>query len=518
MTTTTSRRATGVHAWSGVRAAIAVVGMAIALGVPAFAQEARPRALDTGGIDAFVVESMRDALIPGLALAIVHDGAVIHLQGYGRADPAGTPVTPETPFLIASLSKPFTALAVMQLAEAGAIDLDRPVADYLPGFALADPVLSARITVRHLLDHTSGIPTGAESRVQTLHEPATPVAETVARMSRILPAGAPGEAYRYANVNYMVLGAVIQSVSGLAYEDYLERHVFVPLGMRDSHLSLDATDGGATGFRTWFGFPAPVDLPNRADTWASHGVASSARDLSRLMLAFMNEGEVDGVRVFSREGVAEMTTPSASLSPWLAYGLGWFVTSGSVYHGGELTHFTATMKILPEERLGVVLLFNTSASTLTTLLRVGWRERIESGVINLLYGEDPHVAPPGASPWSLSRQPVAVARAVLLVLVSLVLAYLGFAAVRTAAFGRRLAAGRRPSTSAVIAFGLVHVLVPIALLVLVPRSANATWREVLFYVPDAGGFAIFVSTALLLIAAIRVGVWARYMVADRSAS
>ena len=110
---------------------------------------------DFAAIDAYIEQELKRSGLPGMALAIVKDGQVVHVRGFGRAHPNGDPVTPETPFLIGSLTKSFTALAVMQLAEAGLLELDAPVRRYLPEVALEG------ITLRHLLAHTSGIPTAA---------------------------------------------------------------------------------------------------------------------------------------------------------------------------------------------------------------------------------------------------------------------------------------------------------------------------------------------------------------------
>src|SRR5512139_4184279 len=116
--------------------------------------------MDFKTIDEYVMARMRSARIPGLALAIVKDDQVVHSKGYGRADPSGRPVTPQTPFMIGSITKPFTALAVMQLMDAGQVDLDAPVQRYIPWFRVADPKASAQVTVRMLINQTSGLPHG----------------------------------------------------------------------------------------------------------------------------------------------------------------------------------------------------------------------------------------------------------------------------------------------------------------------------------------------------------------------
>jgi CubicO group peptidase (beta-lactamase class C family) len=164
----------GISTWIRSRSAGAtrrgtVVALATMLVLLAFGATGPPTAAaasapgagtpDLAAIDRYVEAHRQATRLPGLALCIVHGDQVVHLRGFGHADPSGRPVTPQTPFLLASTTKSFTALAVMQLVEAGKVDLDAPVQRYLPWFRLADPAASARITVRHLLNHTSGLAT-----------------------------------------------------------------------------------------------------------------------------------------------------------------------------------------------------------------------------------------------------------------------------------------------------------------------------------------------------------------------
>src|SRR6184192_3535553 len=136
------------------------------LSVSAAAHSTEP---DIASIDAYISAQMQANHIPGVALGLVHNDQIVHLRGFGTADQSGRAVTPQTPFILASVSKSFTALAIMQLVEAGKVELDAPVQRYLPAFQVADPVASAQITVRHLLQHTSGIPgTACETRVDAV--------------------------------------------------------------------------------------------------------------------------------------------------------------------------------------------------------------------------------------------------------------------------------------------------------------------------------------------------------------
>jgi CubicO group peptidase (beta-lactamase class C family) len=143
----------------GVMLALVVLGMTQALSTgPSSSRADGP---DFDAIDAYVQEQMKEMPMPGMALGIVKGDEIVHLEGFGDADDSGRGVTPQTPFKIGSTSKSFTALAIMQLVEDGKVELDAPVQRYIPWFRVADPEASKHITVRHLLNQTSGIPTSA---------------------------------------------------------------------------------------------------------------------------------------------------------------------------------------------------------------------------------------------------------------------------------------------------------------------------------------------------------------------
>lgn len=201
-------------------------------------------------IDSYGGSQMLGVGIPGLALGIVHGDQVIHLRGFGVADPSGRAVTPQTPFIIGSTSKSFTALAVMQLVEAGKLDLNTPVQHYIPWFRVADPLASAHITVRHLLNQTSGIPSAAGLAPLTGNSDAT-LEQRVRELSTVVLTKPVGTTYQYSSANYAVLGLLIQSVSGQSYEDYIQQHIFAPLTMRHSYTSsrrYHESGPGAPGF------------------------------------------------------------------------------------------------------------------------------------------------------------------------------------------------------------------------------------------------------------------------------
>ena len=189
-------------------------------------------------IDAYFEEQMQRLNIPGASLAIVEGDQIVHMRGFGNARPGGEAPTPQTPFLIGSLTKSVTALAVMQLVEVGKLELDAPIQRYLPWFKVADPQASAQITVRHLLNQTSGLST-ASGRIPLADFDDSPnAAERQARVLATLKLSRPvGSAFEYSNSNYNLLGLIIEAASGESYADTIQTHVFAPLKMSHSYTS-----------------------------------------------------------------------------------------------------------------------------------------------------------------------------------------------------------------------------------------------------------------------------------------
>jgi CubicO group peptidase (beta-lactamase class C family) len=186
-------------------------------------------------IDAYVEEQMHRLNIPSVSIAIVEGDQIVHVRGFGQARPDGETPSPQTPFIIGSLTKSFTALAVMQMIETGKIDLDAPVQRYLPWFHVADPHASAHITVRHLLNQTSGLPTLAGEIQLANFDDRPDAAECQARALSILELTRPvGYKFEYSNANYNLLGLVIEAASGESYADYIQKNIFTPLGMNPS--------------------------------------------------------------------------------------------------------------------------------------------------------------------------------------------------------------------------------------------------------------------------------------------
>lgn len=317
--------------------------------------------------------------IPGLAIAIVRGGEIAHLRGYGAADESGRPVTPQTPFLAASLSKSVTALGVMQLVEAGKLELDAPVQDYLPWFQAADPAASGQITVRHLLHHTSGL-SRFEGDLRNLETERGEGAleASLRRLSASKLNAAPGEQFEYSNTNYDLLGLLIQTASGKPYERYIQEEIFAPLGMQHSHTSLEEArqDGLAGGYAAFFGLTLPYErwMPTPRTVAPSAGLFLSAEDLGRYLIAHLDEGRTpSGAQLLSPAGMAQLHTPGIQIGENVAYAMGWTqfqfpqaAPAGgpgaaaplALAHGGDWANFRALMVLIPEHELGVAMLIN----------------------------------------------------------------------------------------------------------------------------------------------------------------
>jgi CubicO group peptidase (beta-lactamase class C family) len=351
-------------------------------------------------IDAYVERQRRQLRIPGVSLAVVDGDQVAHLRGFGQARPGGPAPGPATPFCIGSLTKSFTALALMQLAEAGRLDLDAPAVRYLPWFRLADPQASARITVRHLLVQTSGLPNGAGEIILADFDQRPEAAQRQARaLAALAPRRPPGAAWEYSNSNYQLLGLILEAASGVPYADYIQARLFTPLGMRHSYVSAAAAPPGelAVGHQLWFGFPVAVPaMPMPAGALAGGGLLSSAEDLARWLIVHLNGGRLADQPIVSAAALDELHRGAADMRAFGRvigqYGMGWCVgqlgADRVVWHGGTLPHFGAFMALLPERRQGLVLLFNACHHWFNPV-----QTAVGLGAAGLLAGEPPAPLP-----------------------------------------------------------------------------------------------------------------------------
>jgi CubicO group peptidase (beta-lactamase class C family) len=355
----------------------------------AFAQPS----FDTAQLDAFVTRMMADYNVPGVGLAVVEDGEISYLRGYGvRAVTTGALVTPDTQFAIGSVTKSFTSLGMMVLVDEGLVDLDAPVTTYLPEFKLSDPASTRTVTVRNLLTHTTGlVRTDASSFDVSIS------AEDIITASATTPlVGKPGETLVYSNVNTILAGEIIKRVSGMSWETFIRERVLQPLGMNTATLSvaelkeqlniavpheLGVVRGGLqTTDYLALGADVPAGAVNASAAEMARYVRFQLGDgaplLSQGNLNEMHRGQIaasdfnlPGIIAAQADAVAEQSEDvPASLVTDEEYGFYWgvetFLGETLVQHGGNTSGMTANVTLLPERHSGIVILANADGANI----------------------------------------------------------------------------------------------------------------------------------------------------------
>lgn len=440
-----------------------------------------------GSIDDFIAREMPASGVPGLSYAVVADGDItmVGARGVVRIGDERV-VTPDTPFLTGSISKSFTALAVMQLVEAGQIDLDTGVSRYLDVFS-GRP--ADAITIRQLLSHTSGYSTlqGNASHSDTTGEK-DELARRVDQLADVTPAYEPGQRWEYSNTNYEILGRLIEVISGQEFQAYVATNILEPIGMTHSFVA----DGGihesmATGHRPWFGTRRPLP-DNRTDrvTAPQGGIVASATDLARYLRMMMN-GEDD---VLSAEGKALMMRPASDASPF--YGFGWFVDSsnGSVSHSGASPGFETLATMIPAEKKAVVVLVNGGSG-----LGFGETTRLRNGITARAMGlEDTGEA----TRWAQKALFIGMLLLPITYLLSMIWAWLGRATLRTKSGVSGLFSLWFPLLTTLVAAGVIFSLVPVV--------GGAPLGTVILFQPDFGLALVASALTGVVWAVFRLGV------------
>ncbi|MCC3371979.1 serine hydrolase [Cohnella sp. REN36] len=448
-------------------------------------QADRSGASDFSDVDAYIAREMKRQHLPGLSLGIVQGDRILYLKGYGQADSTGRPVTPDTPFGLGSIGKSMTAMAVLQLAEAGKIDLDAPIQRYIHAkFAGA-----ASITVRQLLNQTSGF-TQISTFSNTLSSANDPYRDALEKNAmsyaeKFLKQPTPSEhPYRYSNANYVLLGYIVQQVTGQSYGDYVKEHIFSPLSMQNSFVTLDeaAEHGLATPYRRIFGYNFAYNGPYvyiAGDAPAGY-LYTSAKDMSHYLIAQMNGGRFEDRSVLSSEGIRLMQTEPVPGT----YAMGWMTTriNGVPVIGqpGGSIGFQAQTYIVPERQLGVIVFANVLDAIDSTLFKshIITTTHIATGVINLLNDQ-----PTGGSGLSISQKYWLVNGLILLFS-----AWLLYAFVRTAK--RCLGplnpdhSGRSEISIKAIINIVIHFAGLIIILILSLTQVVPVWHIATIYQPD----------------------------------
>ncbi len=332
-----------------------------------------PEPQTTEKMDNLVTEIMIKDSIPGIAATVVHEKEIVYTRGFGVTSAGNScKVSKDTVFELASVSKSFTALGVLLLRDKGYIKLDRPLVEYLPDFSLANPGTSAEITIYQLLTHTSGIP-GAMAEPQGYYNGPDAMQQMVNELSNLRLSNSPGEAFEYSNLNYFLLGALIEEVSTLPFEEYMAKHVFEPLGLYRTTLKPSQAEawGKAYGHQSVFGQTVKRSMPIYRSAAPAGWVMSSAEDMGRWLSLFINEGQLDGKQIVEQDTIRELLSPAVSFEKDgypAEYAMGWIILTDNngtkrLWHAGNTPSYLADILILPDYKTGVAVMANSQTGT-----------------------------------------------------------------------------------------------------------------------------------------------------------
>jgi CubicO group peptidase (beta-lactamase class C family) len=349
--------------WKRLVASVCILALLLA-SLPVIAQS--PDTL-AKRVEAAVTQSMHEQKIPGLAIGVVRDGRLVYARGFGLMDigKPDRPITTETLFHMASITKPFVATALMQLVEQGKVHLDDPVVKYLPYFALKDPRYK-EITVRQMATHTSGMPDVRNYFWDKPEYDEGALERYVRSLGDKTLRFAPGTKFRYSNMAFEVLGDLVAKASGQNFDDYADEHILKPIGMKSSTLLYKKADPAklAVGYTLKKDEVVPVaHYPyNRAHTPSSN-LHSNIDDMARWIAVNLNRGELEGRRILKRETYDVLWKHAFAVPErdWHV-GISWFLAmSGGqeiVMHNGGDDGFTTHLSFVPALRSGAVMMAN----------------------------------------------------------------------------------------------------------------------------------------------------------------
>lgn len=328
------------------------------------------------------VEKRRVELgIPGMSLAIVQDGKVVFVKGFGYKDFENkTPVTVDTQFAIGSATKAFTALSVLMSADEGKVSLDDNPKKYLPYFTMKDAETAEKITVRDLLSHSSGL---SRTDLAMITEKLDRV-ELIKVAGEAKPVAKLREKFGYQNVMFAAAGEIVAQTQKTPWEKFVPERIFKPLGMNNSTMTIPQLNKAKDiSFGYEYNFDTkqarrlpfrPIDATNPAGS-----INSSANDMAKWLNFVLDGGTVGGKRLVSEKGFQEWLKPQMKISPdgKVSYGLGWFLQDWKglkvVQHGGNIDGFNSMVAMIPEKKLGFVMLTNVTGSSLgNELMSIIW--------------------------------------------------------------------------------------------------------------------------------------------------
>jgi CubicO group peptidase (beta-lactamase class C family) len=355
--------------------------------LPLVAKKA-PEKVNFKGFDKFVAETMEEWKVPGLAIAVVKEGKVILSKGYGfRYVEKKLKVTPKTLFAIGSCTKAFTATTMGILVDEGKLDWDKPVREYLPAFKLKDSFASERMAPRDLVCHRSGLP----RHDWMWYNSSASRRELFDRLQYLEPSKDFRDVFQYQNLMFMTAGYLVGQIAGTTWEEFAQKRLLDPLGMKDSNFSVEDSKKAED-----FALPymekddKVIEIPFRnIDTVGPAGsINSNVTDMAQWILLNLNKGKQGEEQIISENALKEIHSPQMIASKsfkydesfYSTYGMGWSITAYRGHlmlnHGGGIDGFTALVSMMPRDNTGMVILTNMSGTPLPSIIRYDVYDRL----------------------------------------------------------------------------------------------------------------------------------------------
>jgi CubicO group peptidase (beta-lactamase class C family) len=437
-------------------------------------------------VDKYVIEEMKAMRVPGLSLGIVKGDKTFYLKGYGTSDSEGSKVTPDTPFILGSITKTFTALAIRQLINERKIEENALVIKYLPWFKTIDKNNSDNITINDLINHTSGFSTSAGNEYVIKNINYT-LEQKIRKLARVKLENLPNSVMQYSNINYGILGLIIEKVSGENYDKYIRNHIFGPLDMKDSFVmgKETATNKMAIGHKISFGFPISCKLKVPYAGVPVGYLVSSSKDMCNYMITYLHNGYFKGNSIIPNNEKPEDTYHSGLMD----YNTYWRVqTTDIIGHSGATPDFNTSMYANSSAKYGIIVLANCRNDLVTDV------NHISQGIFSILNGYEATVI----SDKKFNKTYI-IFDTISIVLLILITIHL----VQSIALLKRLYKGGKILARNVVSCILIDFLIPIIILALGPilskylYNQNLMWNNLIY----CGGIEIaclFIISLILL--------------------
>lgn len=325
-------------------------------------------------VEKLIGKKMNEAIMPGLSVAIVKDNKTIYMSGFGYANiNSRKKATSDTLYQIGSNSKAFTALGVLQLQKDGFIDFNDEITKYIPWLKFYYEGNEASVTIEEFLHHTSGISSCTIDRIPELSEENKDAIEKTVRIIVDLQlVSKPGEKYEYATLNYDVLGLLIKYVSGMNYEDYIQKYVLDTAGLYNTYMYRSQLDINkmSAGYKVGFFSPQRYEAPIYEGNKPAGYIISNANDMAEWLKIQMGTSSTS---LLSNELIQESHVPNLNVETFgkdMAYAAGWIVYNNNgteIFHSGSNPNYSSYVVFRPKEKIGVAVLCNTKSYCTTEI-------------------------------------------------------------------------------------------------------------------------------------------------------